>query len=82
MTDEELAVDDQQNADSPESTLSEEEEAFAKLKEAITVRKEELGPLRLKLTVTVPEETINERRGEQFQELKREALVPGFRKGH
>ena len=36
----------------------------------------------MKLTVTVPRDTLDERRGEQFAELKRDATVPGFRKGH
>jgi trigger factor len=92
MSDEDLAVDPegtsepQDDAELEESAeeheLSEEEQAMAKLKEAISVEKEEIGALRLKLTVTIPQETLDERRGDQFAELKREALVPGFRKGH
>ncbi len=62
--------------------LSEEEQAMAKLKEAIVVEREEIGALRLKLTVSVPQDTLDERRGDQFAELKRDAMVPGFRKGH
>jgi trigger factor len=61
--------------------LSDDEKDMAKLKEAICVQKEEIGALRLKLTITVPQTTLDERRGEQFEELKRDALVPGFRKG-
>ena len=72
----------EQEEEQPVEELSEEEQAMAKLKEAISVEKEEIGPLRLKLTVTVPQDTLDERRGEQFAELKRDALVPGFRKGH
>lgn len=94
MSDEDLAVNEkdtaaeqdeeqpEQDEEQPAEELSEEEQAMAKLKEAISVEKEEIGPLRLKLTVTVPQDTLDERRGEQFAELKRDALVPGFRKGH
>jgi len=79
MTDEELAVDEQ--GSQPED-LSDEAQQMAKLKEAISVDKEEVGSLRLKLTITVPEETVEERMSEQFAELKREADIPGFRRGH
>ena len=91
MADEDTAVDreedvnDQEVVDREEGVeeeeLSDDEKLMAKLKEAVQVEKEEIGALRLKLTVTVPRETIDERMGEQFAELKREALVPGFRKG-
>ncbi len=82
MSDEDVAVD--QEEDTPaeqEEELSEEEKAMAKLKEAISVEREEIGALRLKLTVTIPRDAVDERRNEQFAELKRDALVPGFRKG-
>ena len=54
MTDEELTLD--QEDVSEEQELSEEEEALAKLKEAITVEREDIGSLRVKLTVTIPRE--------------------------
>lgn len=88
MTDDTTVEQDETTEDQVEGTdgdteeLSEEEQAKAKLKEAILVKREDIGPLRVKLTVTIPEDTINERRSEQFQELKREAAIPGFRKGH
>lgn len=65
-----------------ESQLSEQEQQMAKLKEAIAVHSEDTGRLRKKLTITVPATTIEERRGEQFSDLKRDSTVPGFRKGH
>ena len=52
-----------------------------KLKEAIDVRVEDVGTLRKKLTVTIPREAIDGQLDEQYDELRREALVPGFRKG-
>ncbi len=96
MSDEDLAVDqeetaaeqdekrpdDEQQEGQPEEELTDEEQAMAKLKEAITVEREEIGSLRVKLTVTVPQDTLDERRGEEFAELKRDSQVPGFRKGH
>lgn len=78
MPDEEMATEEK-----PETAeLSEEEQAQAKLKEAILVEVEELGTLRKKLTITVPQATVDERRNDQFGEIKRDAVVPGFRKGH
>lgn len=82
MSDEETTVEQEESVDESTEELSKEEQAMADLKEAITVEREDIGALRLKLTVTIPEETINERRSEQFNELKREAMIPGFRKGH
>ena len=76
MTDEDLAVN-QEEQDVAEEELSEDEQAMAKLKEAISVEQEEIGSLRLKLTVTIPQEALDERRGEQFAELKRDAQIPG-----
>lgn len=84
MTQEELAVDPDLEPDADVSEgeeLSEQEKIMARLKEAILVEREELGPLRLKLTITVPRETVDERMGEQFVELQKDAVVPGFRKG-
>lgn len=87
MVDEELAVSQDLAIEAPVEEHSEEEpskeaKAMAKLKEAIVVNKQEIGPLRLKLTVTVPRETLDERLGEEFTDLRREAMIPGFRKGH
>ncbi|MGB2986668.1 MAG: trigger factor [Phycisphaerae bacterium] len=85
VEDQEDSVADQEeqlSEDEREEELSEEEQAMAKLKEAIAVEREEIGSLHLKLTVTIPEEALDERRGEQFAELKRDADIPGFRKGH
>ncbi len=82
MSDQETELEPRTGTAAVETELSDEEKAKARLKEAISVTKEEIGPLRLKLTITVPQETLDERRGEQFADLKREANIPGFRKGH
>ena len=40
-----------------------------------------MGPLRKKLTVGIPKEFVTSRLDEQYTELRRDAAVPGFRKG-
>ncbi len=82
MSDEDVAVKQDEASAESEEELPKEEQAMAKLKEAISVEQAEIGPLRLKLTVTVPQDTLDERRSEEFAELKRDAMIPGFRKGH
>ncbi len=73
MAGEEHAVD-------VEEQVNEKDEA-EKLKEAIDVQTEDIGTLRKKLTVTIPRDFLDERRHDQFAEIKRESIVPGFRKG-
>jgi len=84
MTDQDAVLDqdEQEESDSPEEELSEDQKLMAELKEAISVEREQIGALRVKLTVSVPRDLVERRMGKQFAELKREALVPGFRKGH
>ncbi len=77
MPDDEVAT-----AEEEEQELTEEEQELAKLKKAIEVKVEDIGTLRKKLTITVPKATIGERRNDQFGEIKRDSVVPGFRKGH
>ncbi len=81
MTDEDTAVSAEAVAETEEE-LTEEEKELAKLKEAITVDKAEIGALRIKLSVTVPQGAVDERRSDEYAELKRDAMIPGFRKGH
>lgn len=52
-----------------------------KLKEVIDVKVEDLASLRRKLTISVPRDTLDDQVKEQYDELRREAMVPGFRKG-
>ena len=81
MTEENPAVDEETTAVADEDGADEQLDDDAKLKEAIQVETEEVGPLRKKLTITIPRDTIDERMSDQFSELKRDAVVPGFRKG-
>ncbi len=46
-----------------------------------TVAVEEVGPCKKKVTVEIPDETIKEVVDEQYRELRRDAVLPGFRKG-
>ncbi|RJP32689.1 MAG: trigger factor [Phycisphaerales bacterium] len=71
-----------EESETSEAELTDEERQMAELKEALQVQKEDIGPLRLKLTITVPRDTLEGRMHEQFEELRRDSVVPGFRKGH
>ena len=46
-----------------------------------TVAVEDVGPCKKKVRVEIPEETIKEMADEQYRELRRDAVLPGFRKG-
>lgn len=81
MADEEV-LDQEADAAGEQEELSEDQKLMAELKEAVSVEKEDLGGLRMKLTVTVPRDMIEGRMSKEFAELKREAAIPGFRKGH
>lgn len=67
----------QQEEGTQETTESPQESRTAKN----TVAVEDIGPCKKKVTVEIPEETIKEMADEQYQELRREAVLPGFRKG-
>ncbi len=85
LEEEPTSADDVEDASGEQGDVeeaSEEQDETAKLKEVIDVVVEDVGTLRKKLTITVPRDAIDERLGDQFSELKRDALVPGFRKGH
>jgi hypothetical protein len=67
MSDEETALDQEEQgaSESPDEEVSDERRLMAELKEAITVRREPMGGLRLKLTVSVPRETVDQRLGKR-----------------
>jgi len=64
-----------------EVAAEEKKDLAARLKEAVQVEVADTGPLRKRLTIRVPRDTIDEQQAEQFEELSRDAFVPGFRKG-
>jgi len=55
------------------------EQETTELKNTVTI--EESGPCKKKVVVEIPEETIKNATDEQYETLRKEALVSGFRKG-
>ncbi len=83
-TDPQEAEDAAEQDEQLDEDLTDEEQAQAdadKLKEAIHVTVDDVGTLRKKLTVRVPQDIVAERLDEQFAELQRERDVRGFRRG-
>jgi trigger factor len=56
-----------------------EEQQPAAVKNTVTI--EQAGPCKKKVSVEIPPETIKSAVDEQYETLRKEALVPGFRKG-
>lgn len=68
-----------------ESATPETNEETQQAQEARTARNtvtvEDAGPCKKKVAIEVPEETIKDMGDEQYRELRRDVVVPGFRKG-
>ena len=58
--------------------MAEDEQAVA-IKNTVTI--EEAGPCKKKVIVQVPQETIKNATDEKYENLRKETVVPGFRKG-
>ena len=58
--------------------MAEEQESTA-LKNTVTI--EEAGPCKKKVVVEIPEEAVKSATDEQYETFRKDALVPGFRKG-
>ncbi|MFH1371040.1 MAG: trigger factor [Planctomycetota bacterium] len=56
-----------------------DEQTETKAKNTVTI--EDAGPCRKKVIVEIPKETISKATDEQYESLRKDALVPGFRKG-
>ena len=56
-----------------------EEQQSTAAKNTVTI--EQVGPCKKKVIIEVPQETIESVTNEQYESLRKEALVPGFRKG-
>ncbi len=65
--------------DEQATETKEEEEQTQASKNTVTI--EEAGPCRKKVIIEIPEESIKAATDEQYATLRKEALVPGFRKG-
>jgi trigger factor len=59
--------------------MAEEEQKSTASKNTVTL--EEAGPCKKKVIVEIPGETVKKTTDEQYETLRKEALVPGFRKG-
>ena len=59
--------------------MDQEQEQSTAPKNTVTI--EEAGPCKKKLIVEIPEESIKNATDEQYETLRKEAAVPGFRKG-
>ena len=73
---------EEQTADNAEQQTEEEpaaEEEPPKPKNTVTI--EEAGPCKKKVSIEIPEEAIKMATDEQYKTLRKDALVPGFRKG-
>jgi trigger factor len=55
------------------------EQETTELKNTVTI--EEAGPCKKRVSVEIPEETVKKTTDEQYETLRKEALLPGFRKG-
>jgi trigger factor len=56
-----------------------EEEQAVELKNTVTV--EDAGPCRKKVLIEVPEQTVKKATDEQYNTLRKDVIVPGFRRG-
>ncbi|MHC4644964.1 MAG: trigger factor [Planctomycetota bacterium] len=56
-----------------------EEEQTAEVKNTVTI--EDAGPCKKKVIIEIPEETLKKATDEQYETLRKDAMVPGFRKG-
>jgi trigger factor len=55
------------------------EQETTELKNTVTI--EDAGPCKKKVVVEIPEEAVRKTTDEQYETLRKEALMPGFRKG-
>jgi len=72
-------AEEQPTAPEEEQTTALEEEQSTTPKNIVTI--EEAGPCKKKVSIEIPEEKIKNSTDAQYNDLRKEALVPGFRKG-
>jgi trigger factor len=73
------AKEQEQAASAGQEQSKTEEEESPMSKNIVTI--EEAGPCKKKVSIEIPEETIEKATDEQYENLRKEAMVPGFRKG-
>jgi len=59
--------------------MGEAEKESTTAKNTVTI--EDAGPCKKKVTVEIPEETVKKATDSQYETLRKDAMVPGFRKG-
>ena len=59
--------------------MGEEEKESTTAKNTVTI--EDAGPCKKKVTVEIPEDTVKKATDSQYETLRKDAMVPGFRKG-
>ncbi|MBE0537049.1 MAG: trigger factor [Phycisphaerae bacterium] len=64
-----------------ENETAETEDKKENLHEKNIVTVEDSGPCKKRVTIEIPEETIKVSLDEQYQDLRKEAAIPGFRRG-
>ncbi len=74
-----MAEEKEQTPSSEQEEGTQESEQPRTAKNTVVV--EDAGPCKKKVTIEVPAETIKDMADEQYRELRREAVLPGFRKG-
>ncbi len=80
MAEEEQATETKNEAQEEQATETEnKEEQPAALKNTVTI--EEAGPCKKKVFIEIPQKSIKNLTDEEYKNLRKEALVPGFRKG-
>jgi len=71
--------DQDQTAEASKAPGGEKNEESAQAKNTVTI--EDAGPCKKKVAIEIPEETIKNATDEQYESLRKETVVPGFRKG-
>jgi len=72
-------AEDEAKTDEQDEQDEQKKQQEPKFKNVVTI--EASGPCKKKVCVEVPEEAIKSALDEQYSELRRDAVVPGFRKG-
>jgi len=71
--------DEESTEPKDEESTEQKEEESPELKNAVTI--EEAGPCKKKVIIEIPQAKIKKLTEKQYEDLRKEALVPGFRKG-
>ena len=79
MAEEEQQKEEITESQTEETTEESKEEEKPEIPNIVTI--EDAGPCKKKVLIEIPEEKIKNITEEQYKELQRDALVPGFRKG-